>query len=100
MKKEDFNLEDYNVEDTFEETLGAWDEVYLVCFTRDGGYYISEVHEGDYYLGGDGVPFVNDSNIGFDSVEEVEGYYKRDCIDFILFSEESDRDEFVENELE
>lgn len=102
MKKEDFNLDNYDVEESIKETLETFDEVFLVCFTdefKHTEYYVAEVHEGDYYIGGDGFEYVNDSNIGFDDAQSVESYYKRTCIDTIVFSDENERDMFVEENL-
>lgn len=101
MKKEDFNLDGILNEESIKASLNIANEAYLICFTKDDDYIISEIHEGEYYLGGDGFEFVNDSNIGFDSIEQVEDYYKRKYKGYIVFTDEYDRDEFLElNNLE
>lgn len=102
MKKEDFNLDDYIVEDSIKETLDNFGEVFLVCFTNEfsDGFYIAEVHDGEYYIGSDGFEYVNDSNVGFDNSQSVEFYYKRTCIDTIVFSDEDERDRFVDENLD
>lgn len=94
MKTEFINNSD--VADCEIEEALEFNEVYIVGFNDDpADYTLEEVHEGDYYIGGDGYVFVNDSNIGFQSTKEVKDYYDGQYKQYFAFEEELYRDEFL-----
>lgn len=95
MKKEDFNIEDLIVAESLEDSIATYNDAYLVCFTRDNDFILSEIHQGDCYVGGDEDVFINDSNIEFEDIEQAEWYYKREYTGYYVFYDENDRDEFL-----
>lgn len=82
--------------ETFKEIFDRTNSLYLITLDTRLGHCTEEIQDSDYWVGGDEGSFTNNSNINFDTLENAERYYERNYKEVLVFDDERERDEKVD----
>ena len=94
MKKEDFSTENSVSVKSFNE-IEEWQYVFVIGF-KNGVFYTDDITE-DWT----GEKLINNKDIELFTPEKQKEYYDKEFDFYFIFSEEDERQEFIdENELE